>query len=266
MLRRDNALCSLACFLCLSCLGIVLPLHVGAQTNTHAVRLGVVLADSTLGAQGDLLTAQFTKLPGLELLERAEIDRLRKEQSLSALNKDNLKLGQILGADGLLLLDTAREGSNQFLTARLIAVKPGVVIGAERFPWPLPDVNIWSQWMSNRFGPLMPKLGVLAKDAIPISVVNLHSAFAASANTDAEQQLTALLVERLTRETNLFVLERRRMELVDGRKGVKGFGTVRLLGWRLPGGRHHRSRRFLQRHHDRQCPPHPAEQRRPSGH
>jgi hypothetical protein len=69
---------------------------------------------------------------------------------LSAANKDNLKLAQILGADGLLLLDAAKEGTNQFLTARLVAVKPGVVVGSFRSPWPVPDPIQWARWIPAR--------------------------------------------------------------------------------------------------------------------
>jgi len=91
------------------------------------VRLAIVPETPEVGTALDVLTAEFSKNGNVHLLERAEIERVYREQGLSAANTDYLKLGQILGADGLLLLQTATEGTNQFLNARLIAVKPGVV-------------------------------------------------------------------------------------------------------------------------------------------
>jgi ankyrin repeat protein len=193
-----------------------------AQSNSAPVRLAVIVSDASAATAADLLAVELTKTARLQLLERAEIDRIRREQGLSAANKDNLKLGQVLGADGLLLLEPAKEGTNQFLTARLVAVKPGVVIGSFRSPWPVADPAQWARWISARFGPLFPKLGVLVKDAVPISVVNLRSAVRSSGTEEEERQLTALAIERLTQERELFVLERRRMDLLSDEKELKG--------------------------------------------
>jgi hypothetical protein len=59
-------------------------------------------------------------------------------------NKDFVKLGRILGADGVLLLESTlvtnrvagpimSAGQTKQLDARLVAVRPGVVLTAERF-------------------------------------------------------------------------------------------------------------------------------------
>jgi hypothetical protein len=170
----------------------------------------------------DLLTAELSKRDGLQLLERTEIERLYREQALSRGNQDFLKLGQLLGADGLLLLQPISEGTNQFLAVRLVAVKPGVVLKALRSDWPVTDVNQWTIWLANHFAPLFPKLGVLAKDALPISVVNLRSAISSKEQENLERQLTVLSTERLTREKELFVLERRRMDALVTEKDLAG--------------------------------------------
>jgi hypothetical protein len=194
----------------------------GAQPNTAPVRLAIIVEEPSAMAAADLLTVELSQKDRLSLLERAQIEKVYREQGLSAANKDYLKLGQILGADGLLVLEPAKEGTNQFLGARLVAVKPGVVLGFARVPWPLPDSAQWAKWIANHFEPLFPKLGVLVKDAIPISVVNLRSAVRSIDAQEIERQLTLLAIERLTRERELFVLERRRMELLAGEKELKG--------------------------------------------
>src|SRR4051812_46891971 len=91
-------------------------------------RLAVLSTDPQLASAVDLLTVELSKGPAVALLERDRIEKVYREQALSAGHRDYLKLGQVLGADGLLLLELRTEGTNQFLEIRLVAVKPGVVL------------------------------------------------------------------------------------------------------------------------------------------
>src|SRR6266536_49045 len=80
-----------------------------AQLTTGAprIRLAIVAEDKSLAPALDLLTAELSTNSQLALLERAQIDKVLAEQALSAANgRDVLKLGQLLGADGLLILET----------------------------------------------------------------------------------------------------------------------------------------------------------------
>src|SRR5258707_15847908 len=104
----------------------------GAMQTGHPVRLAIIVEEPSATIAGDLLTERLSTPEWGQLLERAEIDRVYREQGLSATNAGYLKLGQVLGADGLLLLSALSEGTNQFLQARLVAVGPGVVIGSLR--------------------------------------------------------------------------------------------------------------------------------------
>ena len=203
---------------CISALLLVITLEAGAQSNSAPVRLALMSDGAAATTAADLLTAELSKKQHVQLLERAQIEKVYREQGLSAANRDYLKLGQILGADGLLLLETAKEGTNQFLRVRLVAVKPGVIIEAVRVQWPVAEPVQWAKWIGNRFDPLFLKLGVQAKDAIPISVVNLRSAVRSPDAQEAERQLTTLAIERLTRQRELFVLERRQMESLAAEK------------------------------------------------
>lgn len=191
-----------------------------AQTNEPA-RLALIAESPDASAALDVLTAQLSDNPKLQLLERNEIEKVYREQGLSAGNKDYLKLGQILGADGLLLMETAQEGTNQFLNVRLIAVKPGVVLAAEKFSWPVADLTEWSAAFASHLNPLLPKLAVLIKDAVPISVVNLRSAISSADAVEMERQLKLLTIQRLSREPQFFVLERQKMQLLAEEKDLK---------------------------------------------
>ncbi len=201
--------------------GIILATHAQGQSNLAPVRLAIVPETAEARAAADVLTAELSKNETVQLLERAEIDKVYREQGLSAANRDYLKLGQILGADGILLLETAGDEANQVLNIRLVAVKPGVVLTGERFPKPEKNLTEWSAIFARHLNLYFPKLGVLAKDAIPISVVNLRSALQSEEGKETERQLKLLTIQRLSREPQFFVLERERMQLLAEEKDLK---------------------------------------------
>jgi hypothetical protein len=115
-----------------------------APAGDAPVKLAIVPETTAAGTAADLLTAEFSKNSQVQLLERAEIDKVFQEQSLSAGNRDYLKLGQLLGADGLLLLSTGPAEGKDSLNARLVAVKPGVVLMVEKFSLSASDLPKWS--------------------------------------------------------------------------------------------------------------------------
>jgi hypothetical protein len=205
--------------------GLVFTAHLQAQSNAP-VRLAIVPEAVEAGTAADVLTAEFTKNSTVHLLERAEIERVYREQGMSAANRDDLRLGRILGADGLLLLGTSGEGTNQFLNVRLVAVKPGVVLVVEKFAWPIANPTEWSTSLTGHLNSSLPKLAVLDKDAIPISVVNLRSAVQSDEGKETEAQLKLLTIQRLSREPRLFVLERQKMQLLSDEKELKSEETA----------------------------------------
>jgi Ca2+-binding EF-hand superfamily protein len=194
--------------------------RLSAQTN-EPVRLALISETDEASAASDILTAQLSGNPKIQLLERNEIEKVYREQGLSTGNRDYLKLGQILGADGLLLFDVDRTPQATNLTARLIAVKPGVVLLDEDFSWPLKDIAGWAPLFANHLNLFVPKLTVLIKDTIPISVVNLRSAIQSDEAKETEQQLKLLAIQRLSREPQFFVLERQKMQLLSEEKELK---------------------------------------------
>ncbi len=187
------------------------------------IRLAIINEDS-LAPASDLLTVELSKDSRLALLERQQIAKVLHEQALAVAdggNRDYLKVGELLGADGLLILTLAEKQDRQAASCRLVAVKPGVDLGLEDYDFPLSDPEQWSKLMARRFAPLLSKLTVLPKDAVPISILNLRSAVASSENEVLERQLTLLLHDRLMSERDLFVLERRRLETLTNEKEEK---------------------------------------------
>ena len=187
-----------------------------AQTN-EPVKLALISETDEAMPAADVLTAQLSSNSKIHLLERDEIDKAYREQSLSAANKDYLKMGQLLGADGLLLVQKIKEGTNFFLNVRLVAEKPGVILTAEKYVWPS-DLAEWSAAFEKHLDSFLPKLTVLVKDAIPISIVNLRSAVQSDEASETETQLKLLTIQRLSQERQLFVLERQKMQLLSEEK------------------------------------------------
>jgi hypothetical protein len=112
----------------------------GAQSNA-SIRLALIAETTDASAPVDVLTAEFSQNGQINLLERNEIEKVYREQALSSANQDYLKLGQVLGADGLLLIRAkrvisaspaigagfaAKQKPEFDLSVQLIAVKPGV--------------------------------------------------------------------------------------------------------------------------------------------
>jgi len=197
--------------------GLVVSTQLQAQTNSP-VRLAIVSESPDAVAAADLLTVEFSKHDKLQLLERTEIQKVIREQQLSLDNLDCLRLGRLLGADGLLALRSVTEGTQVYLNAQLVAVKPGVILTDERFAQPAQDTSAWAANIVGNLEPLLPKLGVLQQDAIPLSVVNFHAGVRTEAAAEMERQILFLIVERLVREKRLFVLERKRMQALSEEK------------------------------------------------
>ena len=204
----------------LFCAILICGLRLPAQTNGTA-RLALLAESDEASTVLDVLTAQLSGNQKFQLLERNEIEKVYREQGLSLGNKDYLKLGQILGADGLLLLDVVRTPQATNLMARLIAVKPGVILTDGSFAWPLNDPSQWAESIATVLSRFSPKLTLLAKDAIPISIVNLRSAVSSAEGAEAERQLKLLTIQRLSQQPEFFVLERQKMQLLAEEKGLK---------------------------------------------
>jgi curli biogenesis system outer membrane secretion channel CsgG len=198
-----------------SCLTVLLTLSGLARLAAQAIpspgRLAIISEAADTAGVADVLTVQLSRQPQLIVLEREQIEKVYREQNLAGANRDFLKLGQLLGADGLLVLTPVRKGTNHFLLTRLVATKPGVVIAEVGAPWPIEKVAEWADGLVAHIKPLFPKLTVLPKDAVPVSVLNLRSALRTTAAQSVENELTMLLIHRLTRQREVFVLERQHL-------------------------------------------------------
>ncbi len=204
----------------LLCVGLLPGLTLTASERPP--RLAVLPLEAGLQSAADILTSTLSKDDRVALLERTQIDKVIAEQSLARVNAgDYVKVGRLLGAQGLLILEVGKENDRELLTSRLVAVNPGVVLGLSQAPWPLDDLNGWTQLIARQFDPLFPKLGVLERDAVPISILNVRAAVQSREAAPLEQALTTLLAHRLMQQPEVFVLERRQMETLGWEKELQ---------------------------------------------
>ncbi|MCX6902086.1 MAG: hypothetical protein NTW03_01135, partial [Verrucomicrobia bacterium] len=193
-----------------------------ALSATALFAAAVCSTASEVAPLADVLVAAFSARGSVTLLEREQIQKLWREQELAAGQRpDSVKLGRLLGADGLLWLERQTEGTNELLAVRLVAVKPGVILAEHRFPFAMNQPAEWGTAYAAQIEQLLPKLAVKLEEAVPISVLNLRSSIATSESAILEQELTTLLRFRLVREPALFLLERRGLEEMEEEKQLK---------------------------------------------
>jgi len=187
------------------------------------IRIGLLSTESSIDSSVDLLTASLSGLTNVVLLERAEVQKLFHEQALSFDGKpDPTRLGQLLRADGLVLMQTIQSPEGPNLALRLVAVNSGVILDSAMYRLPIDEPVTWGKMVTARFGPLLQKLEVKRENAIPISLVNLHSSVSTPLSLQVERSLSTLLFHRLMSERDLFVLERRQMGKLSWEKSLPG--------------------------------------------
>ncbi len=175
-------------------------------------RLAIVPLVASVQPLAELLTAELSAKPGLIMVERGEIDRVLREQTLGAMNLNALKLGELLNAQGLILLETNALANGVLASVRLVAVGPGVLLSTAEVPLPLTNALDWSRRLTAQFSPWLGKLGVRRDAAVPISLLGVRMATASPDRMEIEQGFSLVFLHRLTHEREVLVLERRRLE------------------------------------------------------
>jgi len=162
-----------------------------------------------------LLVAQLSAVDKAVVLERTELDALRKERRVSAdfgrTPGANREVGHLLGANALVFLQSYRIGGVEVLEARIVSVATGLVtavISSAREP----DMEKWARALANRCAAEGGRIFTAPKDARLVAV----SPFTASLNTPAaravERQLTVAVRLHLARMPGVFLVEREVLE------------------------------------------------------
>jgi nucleoredoxin len=177
-----------------------------AQETATAPHVAVV-ADARSGDLASIIVADLSNDPTLTLVERNDMAKIGDEIKLQQLAADNaVRLGQMLGADGLLFVKKQPTGFQIRLTA--------VGLGYAVFDDPLSadadtDLSHLAQLIAQRITDYAPKLKLKPDAAVPISVLNVRADYSSDNAIGLEQKLSLLLESKLAAQPDYVVLERR---------------------------------------------------------
>jgi hypothetical protein len=155
-----------------------------------------------------LLTVRLAREPGLQIIEREEIQKIVQEHALPKnAAEDAAGFGKMLGADYLLFLESS--GSAGETRARLVWSEPGVVLASISPPEKMaPDQA--ADWLTERIIPHLHKAPL--KDVRCISLLGLRCVTDSAENQLLERELNAALSARLEADPGFVVLERWHMD------------------------------------------------------
>jgi len=176
---------------------------------TEAARLGIVQSGENTAPAADLLTASLSKKIGIQLVERAELERIAKERGLPLTRA--AETGKLVGADALIFLESSGAGTNQTATLRTVGVRQGAILYSTSLKWPPQALDEWAEKIADKLALAAAKSTIDPDAAIKVSVLNLRSAINSPAQQLLERELTSALLVRLAQEPQIFVLERRQL-------------------------------------------------------
>lgn len=140
-----------------------------------------VLTEASLASWADLIEVGLADKPGLELLDRRLIQRVLDEQKLSltqATSAQSVRVGKLLGADGLIILRKEQGIDGETALVRMVAVGTGLVLAEPSYPLTGKNVSPLEAAgdITERLLTAQPKLRIKLDEAVLVSVAGLFSA------------------------------------------------------------------------------------------
>lgn len=177
----------------------------------HPVKIAIIGNPEKHRFRIDILTEKFSQQPGLTLLERNDIDYIIKEHKLAAtaLARNGLRIGQLIGADGVIIVSTVKVSAKDYIYFRLVSVKAGIIIGTAVYQLDQQSKEFnWSDAAVRHFSQLVPKLILNRDELINISLLNFRTSDPSIKMTALEQVIPKLLTIYLSRIPQVVVNER----------------------------------------------------------
>ena len=192
--------------------GLILLLLFSLAVHAADTRLGLIPLSGKADDLADLLTAELSKLPGVEMVERRELRRIMEEQGLSSMTSANaVKLGKLARADALLLM----EPGTSVVQVRLVSPVAGAVLRNTPVTWPATNTTEIATTLAKSLERDLGRLVNLSSNATLVTLAGFKAALKGSAGAGAEERISRMLALRLSAETNLIVLERRSFDALS---------------------------------------------------
>lgn len=183
-------------------------------TGTATARMAIISSPENADAAA-LLTEAFSS-SGMEVMERSELAAIAQEKGLTDLNpnpSEYAKVGQLLGANVLVILESIDKGS--ILSARLVAVQAGAIVDEQSSTWPMEDPAGWAKFLAHRFSSAAPNIPEQPGSKILLGLLGIRSATTGLTAQKIEKETTFLLGRSLMQLPGIFVLERARLRSTD---------------------------------------------------
>ena len=196
-------------------LSFSLVLNSWGASNT---RIAVVPINPAVAQTADLLTARLSQVTNLTVLERADIERVMREQKLVLEQPARgIQTGRILGAQTLVLMENlmAQGVNTPILSVRLVAVTPGVVLAHYEFPLSMASTAGWADGFVPQLETHLLKLSNSGEAGVTVSLGSIRHGINAGQSVALEQELSTLLRLQLARQPGLLVSERRATEALE---------------------------------------------------
>ncbi len=220
------------------------------QAQQAPVKIAIV-ADKAAGLVKSplvsLLEVQLSQKQGIELLERAAIDKILQEQQLSAaglLERNNtIKIGKLLRADAfvILSLENQTKESGDLIRVRVAETAHGLRLSDRFEELDKKKTKESAERIIKEIIAVAGKLNLPAGQAIPIGIVDIHRVQLGERHKLLERALPVLLSVRLSKEPKIIMLEREDLKvlldeklLTEGRDSEFWTSAVLIDGYLQP--------------------------------
>jgi hypothetical protein len=209
-------------------LGLVESLPAEAAAGGAAGRrLAVVAEGANLAPLVSLLEVELSKAEGVSLVERAELDRVLREQELSAaglVDRQSLvKVGALLRADAFLLLSAEQLDAQTATKQKLLRVRLAETVCGVRLldwfePWDAGKEEAVARTVAQTAKAGLAKLALPPSDVVPVAIVDVHLSVVGPENQWLCRATTSGLSALLIRQPRMVVLEREDLEALGAEK------------------------------------------------
>ena len=183
---------------------------------TRPMKLAIVPLSPEVGNAEALLAVKLSGLAGATVLERAEVRRIAGERALiegfGRSPSENKRLGGLLGADALVVLQLSRQGEAAILETRVVSVATGLVTSVQVTVWDAKALDVWVDTMVRQVVADGPRIFMEPGEAKLVAVVPLTASTTGPTARETERRLTLLLSAQLARLPGVFLVERRELE------------------------------------------------------
>ncbi len=189
--------------------GLLIPALLGDARASGDVRVGVLATPDSEELAALLTNALIER--GVVVVERTSLSAVANERAMGNMglsDADALRLGEIAGADALLMLGSLPASQGDGVALKLIDVRRGLVLAASRGPTARDDPAPWSDSFAERTRTTLARISEPRSGEIILALPRLKSTGRTGRTRQIEDAVNFLLVQTLSAQSGFVVAER----------------------------------------------------------